>query len=262
MTEISSQYDKRVIESMQLVYGPGFFSPGGEKEVAQIVEGLDLTRRPVLDVGCGLGGPAVTLARDHRAKVVGIDVEQSVLDIAKERVNELALERQITLQSVEPAGALPFPEQTFGVVYATSVICHMSDPIPFFEEVKRVLTTGGSFVGSDWFRNEAGTASPSLDEWANELRARGLDFHFMVCAEFGAALSGLDFAVSLHETSTPVLCEAQITMQRIRGPLSERLTSILGETGYRNFVKGGEARMRALTDGTLRHIRFHAFKAE
>ena len=83
MTEISSQYDKRVIESMQLVYGPGFFSPGGEDEVAQIVEGLDLTRRPVLDVGCGLGGPAVTLARDHGANVVGIDVEQSVLDIAK-----------------------------------------------------------------------------------------------------------------------------------------------------------------------------------
>lgn len=261
MTEISSQYDKRVIESMQLVYGPGFFSPGGEDEVAQIVEGLDLTRRPVLDVGCGLGGPAVTLARDHGANVVGIDVEQSVLDIAKERVKELAFERQITLQRVEP-GALPFPEQTFGVVYATSVICHMLDAIPFFEEVKQVLTTGGNFVGSDWFRSEAETASPSLEEWADELRARGLDFHFMVCAEFGAALSGLDFAVSLHETSTTVLSETQTTMQRIRGPLSERLTSILGETGYRNFVKGGEARMRALTDGTLRHIRFRAFKPE
>ena len=87
---------------------------------------------------------------------------------------------------------------------------------------------GGSFVGSDWFRNDAETASPSFDEWADELRARSLNFHFMVCAELGSALFGLDLAVSLHEIRTAILSKKQTTMQRVRGPLSERLTSILG----------------------------------
>lgn len=241
---------------MQLVYGEGFFSPGGEPEVARIVKGLDLARHPVLDVGCGLGGPAVALARNHAAsQVVGIDVEQSVLDIAEARVKALGLQTRVTLQRVEP-GPLPFPDQMFGLVYASDVVCHMNEPIPFFEEVKRVLTPDGWFVGSDWFRGEAETASRNFDEWAAELRARGLDFYFLARGDFTDALCVMKLEVSLEDTSAAVRTEAEATMARIRGPLRSPLTDILGETGYRDLVKGGKARTRALEDGTLLHCRF------
>ena len=51
-------------------------SPGGDAEVASVVDGLEIAGRTVLDIGCGLGGPAVALMANHRAgKVVGIDIQ-------------------------------------------------------------------------------------------------------------------------------------------------------------------------------------------
>ena len=80
-------HDDRVTETMQLVYGEGFFSPGGLDEVCRIVAGLGIDKCRVLDVGCGIGGPAVSLVRDAgAAQVVGVEIQQPMIDHARERV--------------------------------------------------------------------------------------------------------------------------------------------------------------------------------
>jgi hypothetical protein len=53
------EYTDEFITKLQIAFGKGFLSPGGVEEVAKIVEGIDLSGKEVLDIGVGIGGPAV-----------------------------------------------------------------------------------------------------------------------------------------------------------------------------------------------------------
>ena len=52
----------------------------------------------VLDIGCGWGGMAITLARDYRAKVVGVTLSEEQHKLASERVKEAGLADQIDIR--------------------------------------------------------------------------------------------------------------------------------------------------------------------
>ncbi|HEY9548856.1 MAG TPA: methyltransferase domain-containing protein, partial [Kiloniellaceae bacterium] len=77
------QYPEEFIERLHLIWGAAFLSPGGPEEVREIVRGLDLEDRQVLDIGCGTGGPAIVLARDSGARVTGLDVEPQLIERAR-----------------------------------------------------------------------------------------------------------------------------------------------------------------------------------
>jgi len=65
---------------LQLVWGDGFLSAGGEEEVARLLEGTDISGCHVLDIGCGLGAIDELLVSRHGAgSVIGIDVDPALL---------------------------------------------------------------------------------------------------------------------------------------------------------------------------------------
>ena len=251
------RYDERVTQTMQLVYGEGFFSPGGAQEVCRIVAHIDVSKGEVLDVGCGIGGPAVALVQNAgAARVGGIDVQQPMIDHARARVRKAGLQDRIELLRVEP-GPLPFADGRFDVVYVTAVICHIENLAPFLAECRRVLRPGGYLVGTDWFTAPAQTsARRAFEAWAAELAQRGLDFHFISLETFEQKLSALSFESTITNTSQAVCDEAKATLARIAGPLRARVVDIIGEAGYERFFKGSQARIRALESGSLVHCRF------
>ncbi|MCB1350575.1 MAG: class I SAM-dependent methyltransferase, partial [Maritimibacter sp.] len=52
----------------------------------------------VLDIGCGWGGMALTLARDYGAQVVGVTLSKEQYAVAVERVREAGLEGQVEIR--------------------------------------------------------------------------------------------------------------------------------------------------------------------
>ena len=80
MTDEEMLHDDAHIALLEDIWGEGFVAFGGPDEVARVLEGLDLSGKTVLDIGCGSGAIAVLLlARDGWAgSVVGIDVEDDV----------------------------------------------------------------------------------------------------------------------------------------------------------------------------------------
>jgi hypothetical protein len=50
------QYAKDFTDALQFMWGDGFLSPGGPEEVAEMLAGIDLSGKRVLDIGSGLGG--------------------------------------------------------------------------------------------------------------------------------------------------------------------------------------------------------------
>lgn len=124
-------------------FGEGFLSPGGRKEVAKIVEGIDLTGKEVLDIGVGLAGPACVLVEElGAARVIGIDVEDPVLRRAARTVERHGLSERVVLKLVEP-GPLPFEDETFDIVFSKDAILHIPDTGALFCEAHRVLRPGG-----------------------------------------------------------------------------------------------------------------------
>ena len=71
MTHID-EYNDTMIQVLELIWGSGYMSPGGEGYVLNLFEGLDLKDKKILDIGCGLGGPACYLAEKFGASVTGL----------------------------------------------------------------------------------------------------------------------------------------------------------------------------------------------
>ncbi|MDX1575415.1 MAG: methyltransferase domain-containing protein, partial [Kiloniellales bacterium] len=121
------QYSDAVLASMQSLYGKGFLSPGGAAEVFDIVAGLSIEGRDVLDLGCGIGGASAVLAGElGAARVLGIDVEPESLKQAGELMEEVGLADRVSLAPVAP-GPLPLHDQAVDVVFSKDVLCHVPD---------------------------------------------------------------------------------------------------------------------------------------
>jgi SAM-dependent methyltransferase len=98
--------------------------------------------RSVLEVGCGAG---VDLARFARggARVTGVDLAASAIDLARANFAQQGLEGAFHVADGE---RLPFPDNTFDLVYAHGVVQYTADPQRLVEECRRVLKPGGEAV--------------------------------------------------------------------------------------------------------------------
>ena len=69
------EYHDNIVTMLELVWGQGYMAPGGPGNVAKMLNGIETHGKRILDIGCGIGGPAFEMARTHGANVVGIDLE-------------------------------------------------------------------------------------------------------------------------------------------------------------------------------------------
>jgi ubiquinone/menaquinone biosynthesis C-methylase UbiE len=94
------------------------------------LEAIDGDVRRALDVGTGTGDGALELARRFpEAEVVGVDLADRMLEIARRKAPGLRFERA-------DASRLPFADGSFELVAHANMI-------PFFDEVERVTAPGG-----------------------------------------------------------------------------------------------------------------------
>ena len=104
----------------------------------------------VLDIACGTGEPAISLAAllAGSGEVVGIDVSPAPLKIAEER----ALQRGLTNASFQQADAhkLPFPDNSFDRITSRLGVMFFSDLPRALSEMQRVLKPGGRAVLLVW----------------------------------------------------------------------------------------------------------------
>lgn len=99
--------------------------------------------RKVLEVGVGAGTDHLQFARAG-ADLYGVDLTDAAIETTRARLAWYGLTSQ--LQRID-AEALPFPDNTFDVVYSWGVIHHADHPATITAEVQRVLKPGGVFIG-------------------------------------------------------------------------------------------------------------------
>ena len=101
----------------------------------------------VLDLGCGIGKPAIRISDTTGASVVGVTINERHVELANERARAEGKQDRVTFQHAD-AMDLPFEGGSFAAVLAFESIIHMDRPT-VLREVERVLVPGGRLALTD-----------------------------------------------------------------------------------------------------------------
>jgi ubiquinone/menaquinone biosynthesis C-methylase UbiE len=113
---------------------------------------LGRTNATVLDAGTGTARIPILIAQQRpQWQIIGIDMAESMLQIGRENVEEAGLEKQINLEFVD-AKNLPYQDGQFDMVISNSLFHHLPNPLPFLQELKRVLKPQGAILIRDLIR--------------------------------------------------------------------------------------------------------------
>ena len=96
----------------------------------------------VLDVGGGFGGPARTLAVEFGCLVTTVDLTASYVRAAQTLTTRMRLDDRVS-HHVGNALALPFPDQTFDLVWTQNSGMNIADKERLYAGFHRVLRPGG-----------------------------------------------------------------------------------------------------------------------
>ncbi|GCE09318.1 class I SAM-dependent methyltransferase [Dictyobacter aurantiacus] len=129
----------------------------------------------VLDVGCGTGTLAIEVARrvGRTGRVTGIDPGEQQIVRARAKAGRRNLSVEFLVGAIE---RLPFPDQSFDVVFSTLMMHHLPMPLKRqgLAQIARVLKPGGRLVIAD-FKHKQDRASLAANFHAGGSRLQDLE---------------------------------------------------------------------------------------
>ena len=242
------EYHDAIVDMLELVWGRGFMIPDGPGNVRRVLDGIDLRNKRVLEIVSGIGGPALLIAGEKGARVVGIDLEGPLVARARAYAAEAGLDARVEFRQVE-SGPLPFDEHAFAVVYSSGAFTQVEDKAGMFREVFRVLEPGGVFTCYDWMRSDA----PYGDEMRYWFEMKVLTYAMETLEEHGRILRGAGFVeVALADDGQAYrdLCAREY--EQMRGPLEAQMIETLGRDMQAHFLENWRAMQVVLDRGELR----------
>lgn len=128
------------------------FHIGGRRATVSFVEQMGLVAdQQVLDLGCGLGGPARFIAQTTGAHVTGIDLTDEFVETGNALSRMTGLMDCVDLVQGSILD-LPFDDDSFDVTYMIHVGMNITDKTRIAAEAARVLKPGGLFAVFDVMR--------------------------------------------------------------------------------------------------------------
>jgi ubiquinone/menaquinone biosynthesis C-methylase UbiE len=128
------------------------FHLGWRAATMELAKDLAFTRAMhVLDVGCGIGGPARFFAHTTGCRVTGIDLTDEFVAVATALTKRCGLSDRAAFRQAS-ALALPFTDRSFDGAMMLHVGMNIADKAKVFAEVRRVLKPGALFCVYDVMR--------------------------------------------------------------------------------------------------------------
>lgn len=151
--------------------GPEAYASWRATTLGAITEGVEqrlildlmanLAGRRVLDVGCG-DGALVRAAVARGAEATGIDPDPAMLTAARSHAVNAGVRATFLEGRIE---SLPFPDSSFDVVVAVTVLCFVRDAAGAVRELARVLRPGGRLVIGELGRWNLWAATRRIRGW-------------------------------------------------------------------------------------------------
>ncbi|KAG7291940.1 C-24(28) sterol reductase [Staphylotrichum longicolle] len=107
----------------------------------------------VLDVGCGIGGPAREIAKFTDAHITGLNNNDYQIERATRYAQKEGLSNQLKFVKGDFM-QMSFPDESFDAVYAIEATVHAPKLEGVYSEIFRVLKPGGVFGVYEWLMTD------------------------------------------------------------------------------------------------------------
>ena len=98
--------------------------------------------RKILDVGCAYGGFLVAAKEAGARRVVGVDIDRKLLDLAQLQLDDHHMSGELAIEDITSEGVSD-RWGTFDIVLCNDVIEHVTDPLRCAENLASVMKKGG-----------------------------------------------------------------------------------------------------------------------
>ena len=146
----------------------------------------DFAGHKLLDVGCGIGGPARFISNRVGCEVVGVDLTPDFVKTGNLLTDLVSMTKTVTLIEGNAAD-LSYPSDSFDAAYMMHVGMNISDKRATFKDISRVLKDNGLFVIYDvmcleeqelmyplpWASKKEGSAVDSPETYQSILETEG-----------------------------------------------------------------------------------------
>jgi ubiquinone/menaquinone biosynthesis C-methylase UbiE len=205
------------------------FHIGGRRASDDFISQLPLSKgSAVLDIGCGLGGPARYTAQRFGARVTGIDLTSDFVAAGTAMCHWVGLADAVTLKQGS-ALDLPFEPASFDAAYMIHVGMNIADKDRLCCEAARVLKPGGHFGIYDVMQVGAGDLDFPVP-WAEQPETSAT----AAPTAYRSALEQAGFTVTAERNrrdfALEFFAEMQAKMAAAGGPPPLSLHVLMGES--------------------------------
>jgi len=112
----------------------------------------------VLDAGCGVMGPARTIARISGANITGLTINLHQVERCKTLNAKSSVAHLLNVQQGDFM-AIPFPDNSFDKIYSIEALCHAPSVVGVYKQILSNLKPGGKALFYEWVMTDKYDAS-------------------------------------------------------------------------------------------------------
>ena len=138
----------------------GYYGPNGDQKKERRQAQIDLIEeilkwapiqnpKNIIDIGCGIGGSTLYLAEKYNANATGITLSPVQANRATERAKNAGLDHKTQFHVID-ALQMPFPDNSFDLIWSLESGEHIPNKQKFLQECYRILQPGGTFIFVTW----------------------------------------------------------------------------------------------------------------
>jgi cyclopropane fatty-acyl-phospholipid synthase-like methyltransferase len=105
----------------------------------------------ILDLGCGIGGTAMFMAKRYGVNVVGVTLDPNQVEIGEKLIKKHGLQTRVVVKEMDFMN-LSFENNYFDGVYGIESVCYAYPKTQLFKHVIKTLKPGGKFVIADGYK--------------------------------------------------------------------------------------------------------------
>jgi ubiquinone/menaquinone biosynthesis C-methylase UbiE len=243
-----NEYPDNLVTLLELIWGEGYMSPGGPGNVMKMLRGLVTSGQRILDIGCGVGGPAFEMVKTYGATVVGIDLEAPLVARANKDADDKGLSDRCVFTTVT-RGSLPFDDASFDIVTSCGAITQTPDKVGLLSEALRLLRPGGCLSSYEWMTS-GDEFSEDMHHW---FKLEELTYEMETLEGYREIFSSAGFVGIAAEDATDWYREeARREYEMIQSDLYAQAEELLGREDADHFLENWRATVVVIDNGEMR----------
>lgn len=152
------------IEVVELIWGPGFATPGGQDYIPQLVKPLGLNpAMSVLDLGAGLGGAARLMVEEYGTWVTGLEANKVLSDAGMDRSIMQGMSKQAPIGVFDP-DTFELTKR-FDCIFSKESFYTIKDKTRLMHTVLKGLKPRGQLLFTDYVVDPANADESALQAW-------------------------------------------------------------------------------------------------